>query len=206
MSRRDEIIRAAFDLIAEVGIEGLRTRDVAARVNINIATLHYHFPAKQDLIEAVAGFVAECFYSQHADWPEDLAGQPSSSLERLRQEFRDASAILENRPELVVVLSELMLLARRDGDVAEVLAPLLAAWQGGTREFIAEGIGAGTFRSDLDPDSAARLLVSAILGASTLFASDPVAIERIGAEIERSFVSMKSDLERRTDDDRQSRP
>ncbi len=206
MSRRDEIIRAAFDLIAEVGIEGLRTREVAARVGINIATLHYHFPAKQDLIEAVTGFVAMSFYNQHADWPGAAEGQPLSSLERLRQEFRDTRALIETRPELLIVLRELMLLARRDAEVAQIVDPLVAAWRGGLVECLADGVADGTFRAGLDIDAAADLLVSAQWGAANLFASDLATIERIGAEIEHYFVNVKSDLERRTDDDRQSRP
>jgi hypothetical protein len=38
--RRQELVQAAFNLIAEHGFEGLRTRDVAAEVGVNIATLH----------------------------------------------------------------------------------------------------------------------------------------------------------------------
>ncbi len=39
--RRAEIAAAARALIVEKGVEGLRTRDIAERVGINIATLHY---------------------------------------------------------------------------------------------------------------------------------------------------------------------
>ena len=187
-TRRDELVRAAFDLIVETGLESLRTRDVAARVGINIATLHYHFPTKRDLIEGVARLLAETFYSQHADWPAMEAGRPLSSLERLRQEFSDARENIEKRPELMIVMSELMLLARRDEAIARMLAPLFAAWRGGMADFLAEGVRDGTFRSDLDPRAAADLLAGAIWGASGLYASDKAAIERMCAEIERAFV------------------
>ncbi len=39
--RRRSLVLAAYDLIAEKGFEDLRTRDVAARAGVNIATLHY---------------------------------------------------------------------------------------------------------------------------------------------------------------------
>ncbi|MBI4046729.1 MAG: TetR family transcriptional regulator, partial [Devosia nanyangense] len=39
--RRRAIAMAARQLIIEKGFEGLRTRDIADRVGINIATLHY---------------------------------------------------------------------------------------------------------------------------------------------------------------------
>jgi AcrR family transcriptional regulator len=187
-TRRDELVRAAFDLIVETGLEGLRTRDVAARVGINIATLHYHFPTKRDLIEGVARFLADSFYGQHADWPAMEAGRSLSSLERLRQEFADARANIESRPELMIVMSELLLLARRDEAIAEMLEPLVEAWRGGIADFLAEGVRDGTFRTDLDPWSGSDLLVGAIWGASTLLATDPTAIERMRAEFERAFL------------------
>ena len=48
--RRIAIARAARALIIGKGLEGLRTRDIAERVGINIATLHYHVPSKEALV------------------------------------------------------------------------------------------------------------------------------------------------------------
>ncbi|TGG90245.1 TetR/AcrR family transcriptional regulator [Natronospirillum operosum] len=185
-NRKDQLARAAFDLIAEVGIEGLRTRDVAARVGINISTLHYYFPTKRDLIEGVAHLLGDIFYQQHAEQP----AESMSSLERLRQEFRDARANIEQRPDVMIVLYELVLLSRRHDVIVQMLEPLLAAWRGGIAEFLAEGVRDGTFRSDLDPDAGADFLVSTIWGASALFSTDVTAVERICAEIERSFTGI----------------
>ncbi|TMC63676.1 MAG: helix-turn-helix transcriptional regulator [Chloroflexota bacterium] len=48
--REQALVEAAFNQIAERGFEGLRTREVAAGVGLNIATLHYYFPTKEALI------------------------------------------------------------------------------------------------------------------------------------------------------------
>lgn len=48
--RRQALVEAAFRCIAEKGFEGLRLRDVAAKVGIDHSTLHYHFPTKEDLV------------------------------------------------------------------------------------------------------------------------------------------------------------
>jgi len=53
--RRQALIAAAYQRIANDGFEGLRTRDVAADVGVNIATLHYYFPTKEALICGVIG-------------------------------------------------------------------------------------------------------------------------------------------------------
>src|ERR1700737_998675 len=51
--RLKALVQAAFNQIAERGFEGLRTREVAAGVGLNIATLHYYFPTKESLIRGV---------------------------------------------------------------------------------------------------------------------------------------------------------
>ena len=61
--RRRALVEAAYDQIAERGFEGLRTRDVAARVGVNIATLHYYFPTKEALISGVLDLAMQRFRS-----------------------------------------------------------------------------------------------------------------------------------------------
>src|SRR5205814_8473854 len=53
--RREALVLAAYRLLAERGFEGLRTRDIAGAVKINVATLHYYFPTKEALVRAVVG-------------------------------------------------------------------------------------------------------------------------------------------------------
>ena len=66
--RRPAIAAAARALIAERGFEGLRTRDIAERVGINVATLHYHVPTKEALIEIVAQSMRDDFIAQGKAW------------------------------------------------------------------------------------------------------------------------------------------
>ena len=48
-----EPVRAAFDKIAENGLEGLRLRDVAAAAGIDHSTVHHYFATKEDLYRAI---------------------------------------------------------------------------------------------------------------------------------------------------------
>ena len=61
MERQEALVQAAYDLLAERGFEGLRTRDVAAKVGVNIATLHYYYPTKEKLIRGVVAYAMERF-------------------------------------------------------------------------------------------------------------------------------------------------
>ena len=72
--RRQQLVLVAYRLIAEKGFEGLRTRDVADQVGINHATLHYHFPTKEDLIKGVVDYLIQKFSSPI--WVPQLAVVP----------------------------------------------------------------------------------------------------------------------------------
>src|SRR6476660_3600329 len=89
-SRPAEIAAAARSLIAERGFEGLRTRDIADRVGINVATMHYHVPTKERLIEIVAESLRDDFIAQSQARPR--AGL--SPLEELKLELSDSRATM----------------------------------------------------------------------------------------------------------------
>ena len=75
--RRQALVAAAFRRIASDGFEGLRTRDVAADVGVNIATLHYYFPIKEASIRGVIGFAMQRFA---ATMPKTEQNRTESSL------------------------------------------------------------------------------------------------------------------------------
>src|SRR2546425_4614752 len=99
--RRQELVKAAFNLLAEHGFEGLRTRDVAAEVGVNIATLHYYFPTKEALIGGVLEHAMTRFRSTLAPH-----GSPSTQL---RNHLRSVRKLMAEEPELGIVMGELAL-------------------------------------------------------------------------------------------------
>lgn len=182
-AQRDTLIRAAFDLIAERGLEYLRTRDVAARAGVNIATLHYYFPSKEDLIRGVADFLQHEFAETYSSWsPEDEL----SPLDALRAEFHDDRRILRDNPAIYVVLVELYARAHRDSTIAGMMAEMDGHWRGHIAAIIDDGIRQGIFRSDLDPAFAALMLTSFKKGViiSALVDPDRYPLIRITAEME----------------------
>src|SRR6266540_3746344 len=74
--RRQALVAAAYQRIAIEGFEGLRTRDVAADVGLNIATLHYYYPTKESLIRGVIGHAMQRF---QATMPTDGSPGPAAS-------------------------------------------------------------------------------------------------------------------------------
>src|SRR5437899_5648404 len=107
--RRKELVQAAFNQIAEHGFEGLRTRDVAQEVGVNIATLHYYFPTKESLIGGVLDHAMNRFRSTLAPH-----GSPS---DQLRNHLRAVRKLMRDEPELASVMGELALRSSRDKSI-----------------------------------------------------------------------------------------
>lgn len=179
--RRRDLVQAAFDVIAERGFEGLRTREVAARVGVNVATLHYYLPTKGDLVAAVASHLADQYRDTHAP----PVPETSPALRRLRQELADARYYRAERPDLMRVFRELALRAERDPAVRDVLDPLYAAWTGELEDMLKAGIEEGSFRTDLDPEAGAAALVAFLWGGGALPRLDGPAFAAACDQVER---------------------
>lgn len=173
--RRLLLLQTAFDVIAEAGFEGLRTRAVAARAGVNIATLHYYFPSKQDLVEGLAQFLSAKFVTLHGPAPV-----PSgyAALDRLRQEFADGEYYLEHEPKMLLVMQEFVMRGKRDPAVQKIVDLMNFHWRAGIEEMVREGMATNVFRDDIDEQTLCVLLMSIFGGIAA------VGGERIG-EISR---------------------
>jgi AcrR family transcriptional regulator len=178
---RRALARAAFDLVAERGLEGLRTRDVANRVGVNVATLHYHFVTKEALIAGVAEHLADEYATHRPAHPPT-----DGARERLRNEIATARQLrLALRP-LQRVSLELRMRAERDGALRPTVDPLVAEWRASLEAILTDGIREGVFRADLDPAGGATLILATLWGAAPLLGVDAGAFDAACAEIERA--------------------
>jgi AcrR family transcriptional regulator len=181
--RKAEIAEAARALIAERGFEGLRTRDIAERVGINVATLHYHVPTKESLIEIVAQSMRDDFIAQGDARPRE----GKSPLERLHQEFDDFRETLSENPELFVVFSELLMRSKRDPNIASAMRPMQAHWHAQWTDLLEAGRKGGAFRQDMDASAAATMIISALVGSQRMPGDKQARLHDVTAEIERSI-------------------
>lgn len=150
--RRQELIVAAYRAIAERGFEGLRTRDVAAGVGVNIATLHYYFPTKESLIRGVVDFAMSRFRSTLAPH-----GTPVSQV---RDHLRALRRLLLDEPELGAVMVELVLRSSRDQAISALLQETFQAWHTTMRALLRRGVREGTLRAEADSAGAAAIVMS----------------------------------------------
>jgi AcrR family transcriptional regulator len=156
--RRRELVAAAYLRIASDGFEGLRTRDIAADVGVNIATLHYYFPTKEALIRGVVGYAIQRF--------TDTMPGAGAAVDQLRTHLGGLARLLKEDPKLWAVLGELVLRAPRDPDLARIFRQTDAYWRRSLRDLITRCVEQGAIQPVLEADDMAALMVVAIKGLS----------------------------------------
>ncbi len=183
--RRSAIAAAARSIIAEKGFDRLRTRDIADAVGINIATLHYHVPTKEALIELVTASMRDEFAAHHASMDRNRL----TPVDELRLEIREFQVLRRDNPQLLAVMSELGQRARVDDNVARYLVPLRAGWRARISDILSRGIAAGQFRPTLDPDAGAIIVTGAIIALMQYPVDETPDLQPVLEEILRSFLS-----------------
>lgn len=159
--RRRSLLVAAYQLIAEKGFEHLRTRDIAARAGVNIATLHYHFATKEDLIDGVVEYLLLQFRTPLTAVSDNEDTSPWGQIQSM---FFMLQYRLEHTPELFVVLSEFVLRSLRSSSIHPALHKLDSSWYGFLKQVIIDGVEQGQFRNDIDPGQIASELIIVIKG------------------------------------------
>ena len=185
--RKRAIGAAVRSLIAESGFEGLRMRDIAERVGINIATLHYHVPSKEALIKLLTTSLADEFVAIHQKYNRDSL----SSKEELQLEFQIFEEVRSSNPQLHIVMGELKRRARHDEKVAIHVGPMHHYWAERVTKILARGIEDGTFRSNLNPVAGAHILIGSLVTIDTDPEKQVQHIHSVSEEIFRSFLSAR---------------
>lgn len=105
MSRRDEVLHTALELLDEVGLDALTTRRLAERLGVQPGALYRHFPSKRALLTAMTGEVTGNDLGSAgpatADWDEILRHAALQYRDRLLR-HRDGARLVATgvRPEL----------------------------------------------------------------------------------------------------------
>ncbi|MHB8596445.1 MAG: TetR/AcrR family transcriptional regulator [Ktedonobacteraceae bacterium] len=182
--RRLSLVEAAYHLIAEGGFEQLRTRSIAARARVNIATLHYYFVRKEDLIQGVVEYLLRQFMTAYLP---DSSFEMGTPLEQIRGELAEMHLLLQEKPEMFIVMSELALRSLHDPVIHEHLKWLDEGWHDYLEGILRKGREQSLFRADLDPSSAATWLILLLKGTALHSMTNPGAVDfdHIRAEVER---------------------
>jgi AcrR family transcriptional regulator len=143
------ILEATLELIAELGVHGFRTEDVAARAGVGKGAIYRRYRSKDDLVmAAVAALVSEEIAVP------DTGSTRADLLALMREAVELYSGSLAARlmPNLVGAMAQRPELAHavRDG--------FLAGRRAALTEVLRRGVARGDLRPDLDLELALDLL------------------------------------------------
>lgn len=125
-ARRQDIQKAAYDLVGVMGLEALTARSVAQELQINHATVHYYFPQRIDLLVGVAEFALEQFKSDRAKFQ----AAAKSPIEKLEAELALAEAYCKKTSRFVKVLAGLYVASTANPGLKKKLQLIWKEWVG----------------------------------------------------------------------------
>jgi len=96
MSTEEKIKQAALELFLEKGFERTSIRAIAAKANINIALLNYHFQSKENLFDSVFSDML----STYTPTLNSILGSELSLEEKIKQYVSKYIDILQENPRL----------------------------------------------------------------------------------------------------------
>ncbi|MFG1795757.1 TetR/AcrR family transcriptional regulator [Nocardia sp. NPDC049149] len=118
--RRQELIAAAFRVMARVGVSAASTRAICTEAGVPQSAFHYCFRSKEELLQGLTRVVV-------ADMVETAVGalSPGADLEQsIRNGLDSLWRLTTAEPERQLVLYELTTVALRDPNLSD-----LARWQ-----------------------------------------------------------------------------
>ncbi|MFI5805299.1 TetR family transcriptional regulator C-terminal domain-containing protein [Streptomyces sp. NPDC051561] len=165
-----QIVRETVRLIAARGFHAVRVADIAEACATSTAAIHYHFPGRDDLLEAAVRWCMD----------EDTARRAAHTAQE-----RDAADELRQLIELQIPYSErqrrqwhvwldLWAEAARSTAVGRLHVEYYRQWRDTVADVVRRGVAQGAFRAGTDPQAAALRLTALIDGlASQVLASTP---------------------------------
>jgi len=166
MDRKAQIVSAAIDRLHAVGFEGFRLGDVAKDVGISNATLIHHYPTKVALIRAVVERFTQTFEAVASATSD--AGAPDA---RLVRHMQSSVTLMRRSPEMFVVLNEIMIRARRDVAVSQLVAVPLKAWQDHIISLILLPVDEGKAAARSEAEEISTACMAQLLGMGLLLNS-----------------------------------
>lgn len=157
-----QIVRETVRLIAEHGFHSVRVADIAAACGTSTAAIHYHFPGRDELLEAA---VRWCMDEDTRRRAEGLAGAADAREELLHLIALQTPRTEQQRRQWLVWL-DLWAQAARSTAVGRLHEHYYRQWRTTVADVVRRGVEQGVFRA-VDTESAALRLTALIDGLAT---------------------------------------
>jgi AcrR family transcriptional regulator len=141
-TRREDIMRAAYDVAARQGLEALTLRAVAARADVSHGTVVFHFKRKRELVTSLLDRVL--YATAVLRIPDEIAqiARPSEQLHALLRAEMDR---LSTDPRHFRLLLDYWTIGVRNATIRQAIRIALENYRNGFRE-LADAVVSGDFQ------------------------------------------------------------
>jgi AcrR family transcriptional regulator len=162
-SRVSRFMRSALAILGETGRTDFTVLEVVERSKTSLRSFYQHFSTKDELLLAL---IDKIMAESTQKWREETTGLESTAALRLLIDRICAPAISTTQDSINRGLTYYNdhLAETLPGEYARVLSPLHQLIQ----DILNRGIAEGTFRSDLEVETTAALMMQTVLGAMRL--------------------------------------
>ena len=153
MTRRDELLNLAAEMIAERGLHATTVRDIADAAGILSGSLYHHFASKEAMVDEVLRDFLDWLFDRY----QQIIDSHANPLDRLTGLFLASFDAIEHRHAQVVIYQDE---AKRLSDqerfsyVDERNRQQRKMWL----DVLQQGVADGYFRPDLDVDLVYRFI------------------------------------------------
>ena len=168
----ETILDAALETIFSEKISGARLRQIARRSGMSQGNLHYYYPTKDELFQALLDHLLKTFVREREMLMSDHTLQPQ---EKLRVFFNQQIELIRRTKE-VVIFFDFWVQGTKDAMIRKKIRGMYARWREDIRSVIAEGVQSGTFSASHASQMPA-LLASIMDGASLQYLMDAQALD-----------------------------
>jgi AcrR family transcriptional regulator len=162
-SRTANFMRSALAILGETGRTDFTVLEVVERSKTSLRAFYHDFATKDELLLAL---IDQIMSESAVRWRAETAGMTSTTALRVLIDRVAAATVSSTQDSINRALTSYNghLVETRPLDFARILRPLHEL----IRDIIRRGIDEGSFRSDVDVDSAATILMQTMLNAMRL--------------------------------------
>ena len=102
MTRRDDLLQLAAEMIAERGLKATTVRDIADAAGILSGSLYHHFSSKEEMVDEVLRDFLNWLFDRY----QQILDSEANPLERLRGLFLASFDAIEHRHAQVVIYQD----------------------------------------------------------------------------------------------------
>jgi AcrR family transcriptional regulator len=166
VSRSDRFIQAAIEILTETGRTDFTVQELIERSKTSLRSFYQHFSGKEELLLAL---FEEVIATSATEWRSGTAAAPTAQdglhfvVDQVHAQAANPEGGGINR---ALSVFHLQLAESRPAEYARVLAPLREL----ILELVKRGADEGVFRTDIDADTLATIMMQTIVGAAHMHA------------------------------------